>query len=121
MIHTIIRDGEVVEITPEDYEALFPDKPDEEIIAERLQKASEECRKRIFAVVNDTAQKNMTAFAAAGLFTPEQMQVYKSGLMWVAQMRGTWRDLANDRRKNIEADSNWPSPPPDLIELSKQF
>lgn len=97
------------------------ERPRKEIIQERLQKASDECRKRIMAVVDETAQANMTAFAAAGLFTPEQREVYKAGLLWVAQMRGTWRGLANDRRKSIEADQNWPSPPSDLVELVKQF
>lgn len=97
------------------------ERPREEVIQERLEKASDQCRKRIMAVVDQTAQANMTAFAAAGLFTPEQREVYKAGLLWVAQMRGAWRGLANDRRKSIEADQNWPSPPPDLVELVKQF
>lgn len=97
------------------------EQPIEEIIAQRLTQASEECRKRILAVVDETAQANMTAFAATGLFTPEQLQIYKDGLMWIGAMRGTWRDLANDRRKSIDADQNWPSPPPGLIDLAQKF
>lgn len=97
------------------------ERPIEEVSAERLSKASDECRKRILAVVDETAQANMTAYAAADQFTQAQLQTYKDGLQWITQMRGTWRGLAEDRRKNIEGDQNWPSPPPDLIELAAQF
>jgi hypothetical protein len=68
-----------------------------------------ECRARIFDVVDQTAQMNLAAAAAAGALSVEQMTVYRSGLAWIHAMRAA------------QTDGNWPDVPPGVAELAAAF
>jgi hypothetical protein len=68
-----------------------------------------ECRALILAVVDETAQLNLNAAAAAGMLTTEQMAAYRSGLDWIHAMRAA------------QVDGNWPDVPPGVAELAEQF
>jgi len=89
-------------------------------LAERYPMAAAECARRIVAVADATAQMNMASYQAAGLFSTAQTATYVSGLTWVAQMRGTWRGLA-EADADLSADANWPACPADVIALAAQF
>lgn len=112
----ILRDGETLEV---EADSVHPNTP---VTTERrLPKAAQECQRRIFEVADSVAQINMASAHAAGLLTAEQMDAHKAGLMWVAQMRGTWRVLAADHSKDITDDANWPACPAASMTLAAAF
>ena len=78
---------------------------DAELAAQR----KAECRARIFAVVDQTAQMNLAAAAGAGSLDEAQMAVYRAGLAWIHGMRAA------------KADGNWPDVPPGVAELAAAF
>ena len=88
---------------------------------QRAETIKAECRRRIFAVADDMAQINLAAAAAAGALDDVQMRVYRSGLAWVAEMRGTCRVLMADPERNPGADAEWPGLPDGLVGLAGQF
>ena len=75
-----------------------------------LSRRKAECRDRIFAVVSATAQMNLTAAAAAGGLSDEQMQTYRAGLNWIAAMRAA-----------SAGGGDWPNVPAGVVELANQF
>ena len=79
----------------------------QETAAREARKA--ECRTRIFAVVDQTAQMNLAAAAAAGALTEAQMGVYRAGLSWIHAMRAA------------QVDGNWPDVPAGVQELADAF
>lgn len=81
----------------------------------------DECRSRIYAVANETAQMNMASFAAANLFTAEQMTAYTSGLQWVAAMRAQCAALIAAADPSFADDASWPACPPEAAALAAQF
>ncbi|MCZ4270892.1 hypothetical protein [Maritalea porphyrae] len=121
MKYTQLIDGKRIEISKAKYDALFPDIPVEEEIEQRLVEAKAECRTRILAVMNETAQSAMTATAAATLFDEVQMSLYREGLQWINDMRSTWPELAKDRRKSIDSDKHWPKPSKALLDFVSGF
>ncbi|WP_193748203.1 hypothetical protein [Leisingera sp. ANG-M1] len=68
-----------------------------------------ECRARIFAVVDQTAQMNLAAAAGAGVLDDAQMATYRAGLAWIHAMRAA------------KTDGNWPDVPPGVAELAGEF
>jgi hypothetical protein len=68
-----------------------------------------ECRTRIFAVVDQTAQMNLAAAAAAGVLSEAQMGVYRAGLSWIHAMRAA------------QVDGNWPDVPAGVQDLADAF
>ncbi len=97
------------------------ERPRNEVIAERRVKAKEECKRRIYASINPTAQTAMTAYAAGGLFSDKEMVLYREGLTWIKDMRSTWPELAKDRRKSIDGPQNWPKPSKALLDFVSNF
>lgn len=81
----------------------------------------DECRKRIYAVANETAQMNMASFAAAGLFTADQMAAYVSGLQWVMTMRQKCAGVVASAEPTYADDKHWPAAPDAAKALSAQF
>jgi hypothetical protein len=69
-----------------------------------------ECRRRILAVVDETAQLNLSAAASAGLLTAEQLVAWKAILHWVGAMRAAWSAIAEDEL-DPKDDANWPAVP----------
>jgi hypothetical protein len=68
-----------------------------------------QCRARIFAVVDQTAQMNLSAAAAAGVLDEVQMGTYRSGLAWIQATRAAY------------LNGDWPDVPPGVAELAAQF
>ncbi|QAX31810.1 hypothetical protein ETW24_19125 [Leisingera sp. NJS204] len=68
-----------------------------------------ECRERILAVADETAQMNLAAAAAAGALDETQLQIFRSGVSWIHAMR------------EAQADGNWPDVPPGVAELAAAF
>lgn len=112
-------DGSVVEVPDE--EIWGPPKTLEQITQERLVLAKAECRKRIFAVIDEIAQVNLAAAAAGGMLTVEQMDVYRSGLAWIHTMRATCITLSTDHTADITSDSWWVDVPAGVAELAAEF
>lgn len=67
------------------------------------------CREKILAVVDETAQINLAAAAAAGALDAAQMAAYRQGLAWIHAMRAAC------------ADGNWPEAPADVVSLASAF
>ncbi|WP_139792860.1 hypothetical protein, partial [Pseudophaeobacter leonis] len=59
-------------------------------LAARLDEGKAECRRRIFAVVDEMAQINLVAAASTGLLSDAQRAAYIAGLGCITPMRGTW-------------------------------
>lgn len=92
----------------------------EQDLALSMQEAKAECRRRILAVVNETAQINLAAAAAADQLTPEQRTAYVAGLDWIMQMRAAWPALAASGA-DLTDDANWPVVPAGAAELAGAF
>lgn len=110
-------DGSIVEVP--DNEVWVPETPEAKAVL-RLEQARTECERRIYAVADLHAQMNMSAAAGAGLLTEDQMNAWKSGLLWVSQMRATWEPLAAGIA-DIHADANWPECPAAAAALADGF
>lgn len=91
-----------------------------EALAARKEAARRECRRRIFAVADETAQMNLTAARAAGLLTSEQQTTHNAGLAWVAAMRAAWEPMAEASEDPLD-DANWPAIPAGVAELAALF
>lgn len=91
-----------------------------DVLAMRRTAARAECSRRIYAVCDGIAQMNLAAAAATGLLSAGQMDTYRAGIAWVAQMRATWVTLA-DGDGAISDDGNWPAVPTGVAELAAAF
>lgn len=89
-----------------------------------------ECRRRIFAVANETAQANMTAAVtvvsaktAASRSTQEaqMLTTFGEGVAWIAAMRANVATLTADANADFRADAAWPACPPAVIALAASF
>ena len=87
---------------------------------ERRESARLECRRRILAVADETAQIIIAAASCAGLLPPADATTYATGLGWGAAMRATWPVLA-DNAADIIDDAIWPAIPAGVAELAAQF
>ncbi len=92
----------------------------EQDLARAMARAKTECRRRILAVANETAQINLAAAAAADQLTPEQRTAYVAGLDWIMQMRAAWPALAATGA-DLTDDANWPAVPAGAAELAGDF
>lgn len=89
-------------------------------LSDRMEAARLECRARIFAVADATAQINLAAAAAADLLSAQDRADYAAGLGWIAAMRAAWQTLGQSGA-DIEVDSNWPEIPAGVAELADRF
>jgi hypothetical protein len=83
--------------------------------------ARAECKRRILDLVDETAQINLAAAAAAEVLTAEQLTTYKAGLAWIMSLRATWPTLAADADADIYDDANWPQPTQAMRDLAAAF
>jgi hypothetical protein len=98
-------------------------KSDTELAADQVARRDEgraECRRRIFAVVDEMAQINLAAAAGAGLLSEAQRAAYISGLGWIQLMRTTWPGLV-DAGADLSDDANWPAVPDGAAALVAAF
>jgi hypothetical protein len=89
-------------------------------LAARLDEGKAECRRRIFAVVDEMAQINLVAAASTGLLSEAQRASYIAGLGWITQMRGTWPGLV-EAGADLSDDANWPAVPDGAAALVAAF
>jgi hypothetical protein len=89
-------------------------------LEERMSEAQRECKRRILAVASTTKQLNMAAAVAAGLLDDTGKGLYTQGLLWIASMRQTWHNLA-EQGADVYSDSNWPECPAEVVEFAKAF
>jgi hypothetical protein len=111
--------GELVDMTPEEIAAITPTP--EDLLAMRQDQAKAECRRRILDLVDETAQINLAAAAAAEVLTAEQLTTYKAGLAWIMSLRSTWPTLAADADADLYDDANWPAPTQAMRDLAAAF
>jgi hypothetical protein len=79
-----------------------------------------ECRRRILAVADETAQINLAAAAGASLMTDQQRAVFVAGVQWIGQMRAAWPALVASG-SDLSDDANWPAVPAGAAELAAAF
>lgn len=91
-----------------------------QLAAQRQAAAREECRRRILAVVPETAQVNLTAAAVADLLPAADLAAFKAGLGWIAAMRAAWGPLAAGSA-DLYADASWPAVPEGVAALAARF
>lgn len=91
-----------------------------EALAAAKDAARRECRRRILAVCDETAQINLAAAVAAGLITGADLETYRAGLAWVEAMRATWAGLA-EAGADLADDANWPVVPDGVAELAARY
>ena len=84
-------------------------KPAARRVDRERRRINEECRARILAVVDETAQLNLNAAVGAGALNAAQMDVYRAGVAWIHGMRAA------------QADGNWPDVPVGVAELAAEF
>lgn len=89
-------------------------------LEERMSEAQRECKRRILAVASTTKQLNMAAAVAAGLLDDTGKGLYTQGLLWIASMRQTWHNLA-EQGADVYDDANWPECPEAVIEFANNF
>lgn len=82
--------------------------------------ARAECRRRIVAVCNETAQINLAAAVVNGALSGDDLATYRAVTAWIADMRAAWRPLAETGRAPGD-DANWPAAPPGAAGLAARF
>lgn len=100
---------------------LSPVEPTPEPPAPTPGNIKDECRRRIFAVANETAQMNMASHVAAGLFDAAKRAAFLAALQWVAEMRAACGALIASADATFTTDDAWPPCPPEVAALAAQF
>ncbi len=102
-----------------------PEKTAAELLAEREAAARAECRRRIYAAVDQQTQLNIaTARAVVDQNDPvaDDLVAGASALAnWVASMRTAWPALAANAEADIAADSSWPPCPEAVTALVQTY
>ena len=114
----VLRNGEVIAV---ESASVHPKQSDEERRGERRVVAKRLCREKILAVVDETAQINLAAAAAAGALSASDLATYQAGLAWIMGMRAAWPELANDLSKELHDSTHWPQPTQAIQELANAF
>ena len=81
----------------------------------------DECKKRIYAVADETTQMNLAAAAATDLLSSEDLSTFKASLAWVAAMRANVATLVAADDEDYAADAKWPAVPAGAVELGKKY
>jgi hypothetical protein len=84
-------------------------------------KIKTECGRRIFATASQNAQMNMTAAAAAGRFSSEDVATYAAALDWVDQMRTRCAELIAAADAEFATEAKWPAVPAGVSALAARF
>lgn len=78
---------------------------------EQMDAARQVCQARILSVFSYHAQLNLASAAAAGMLDGAELKTYKAALKWVANMRATFAEIAEDVALSPDEDATWPAPP----------
>jgi hypothetical protein len=80
-----------------------------------------ECQRRTYAVMSDSAQKNMMANAVAGNLTADEMAAWKEGVAWISSMQTVCRTLIAAADSTYTEDAHWPPAPAAATALARQY
>lgn len=80
-----------------------------------------ECRRRILAVLDQTAQINLASDAAAGRLRRADKAGYGASLVWRDAMRARAAELGADGQTDFTDDAAWPAPGAQVTELAARF
>lgn len=89
-----------------------------------------ECRRRIIAVANETAQANMNAAVTVinsktasqrNAAENQTLSSFSAGVSWIGAMRAAVNTLTADASADYSHDASWPECPTDVITLAAQF
>ena len=86
-----------------------------------VQRVRDEVGRRILDHASTGTQMNMAAAAAAGLFTEDELNAFKEGLMWVAAVRAKGAELAQSGVVDYANDEHWPEPTDAAQALADRF
>lgn len=80
-----------------------------------------ECRRRILAVLDETAQMNLAADAAAGRLGRADRAAYAASLAWRDAMRARAAELGAGTGRDFTDDAAWPAPDARIADLAARF
>lgn len=80
-----------------------------------------ECRRRILAVLNETAQMNLAGDAAAGRLDRADRSAHAASLAWRDAMRARAAELGTRARTDFTEDAAWPAPDARIADLAARF
>lgn len=80
-----------------------------------------ECRRRILAVLDETAQMNLAADAAAGRLGRADRSAHAASLGWRDAMRARAAELGAAAGADFTDDAAWPAPDARIAELAARF
>ena len=83
--------------------------------------ALEECKRRIYAVASDNAQKNMLANAVLGLMSDSDKLLLRAGTLWIGSMQVACRELIVAQDDTYADDGHWPTCPEGVAELASRY
>lgn len=82
---------------------------------------SDECERRIFAVVDTAAQQRLKDHYMLGKLTTAEQATYRDGVQWIDDMVVKCRALVATGDTTFAADRHWPVPDAAIVELAKRF
>ena len=80
-----------------------------------------ECERRIYAVIKDSAQRNLVAAASLGLLEPGEKETADIAFEWIKAMIAACRALIARNGRSFAKDSEWPAVPPGVKELADRY
>ena len=84
-----------------------------------------ECGRRIFVVVNDSAQRNTAAAAAAGwpgeADADAAQAAFVAGVEWIGAMRAACGALIAAQDMTFNSDAHWPPAPASVVALAARY
>ena len=98
------------------YDELFALQTSMEFVAQ----VKEFVGAKIFAHASQNTQMNMSAAAAAGVLTDEQLVAFREGLQWIAQIRAKGVDVVKEKQLDF-ATHDWPEPSTPAQQLADAF
>lgn len=102
-------------------QAIGSDALAAKIMVEYASAIKTECGRRIYAVADEVAQRNMSAVCGAGLMDADTLATYRAGLLWVGAMRAACRDLIANASMEYLDDAAWPAVPEGVAELADKY
>ena len=86
----------------------------------RRVEAKAECKRRIFDVVDQETQANLSALNGAALLPADDRTVYLLGLQWIQEMITMSRTIPATEN-DIYDDASWPVPGAGVIALGEAY
>lgn len=88
---------------------------------ELAQAIKAECQRRIFNVIDASAQQRLQNKYARGTLTALEVTAFEAGDDWIDAMVTKCRTLVAAAEQTFRADHHWPEPGPDIEALAAQY